>query len=153
MILFNISTFDPYVWAIPAPLEIRIIFCVGNILITSTVSSSDVFPEPILMIPPTETSLGILLTKISSIATLPDVTVFIGAIKDTREVLIPISNEFVNQMYEGTQFIGSQFFPHPEYEDLSTASFYTVNVTGTSRAIIKDGSVRKFGTKGRRNKK
>ena len=27
------------------------------------------------------------------------------------------------------------------------------NVTGTSRAIIKDGSVRKFGTKGRRNKK
>ena len=66
---------------------------------------------------------------------------------------INFSNEFVNQMYEGTQFIGSQFFPHPEYEDLSTASFYTVNVTGTSRAIIKDGSVRKFGTKGRRNKK
>ena len=100
--MFNISTFDPYVCATPAPLETRIIFCVGNILITSTVSSiapawnSDVFPEPILMIPPTETSLGILLTKISSIATLPDVTVFIGEIKDTREVLIPISNESVN---------------------------------------------------------
>ena len=56
-------------------------------------------------------------------------------------------------MRKGTQFIGSSFFPHPEYEDLSTASFYTVQVTGTTRAIIKDGSVRKFGSKNRRKKK
>ena len=59
---------------------------------------------------------------------------------------INFSNPFIEQMLVGTQNINPGFFPHPEYEDLSTASFYTVQVTGRSRAIIRDGSVRKYGT-------
>ena len=37
-----------------------------------------------------------MFTKISSTATLPVVTVFVGAINATREVVIPILNESVN---------------------------------------------------------
>ena len=58
--------------------------------------NADVFPEPTLIVPPIETSFGILLTKISSIARLPDATVFVGASNFTREVVIPIVKESDN---------------------------------------------------------
>ena len=60
---------------------------------------------------------------------------------------------YVIRLDDGTQNINPGYFHHPEYEDLSTASFYTVNVTGKGRAIIKDGSVRKYGSKNKRMKK
>ena len=79
--------------------EYTIILCEGNILIIFTVSSSVVFPEPNLIVPPIETSFGILLTKISSIARLVVID-FVGAVKNTRDVLIPILWEFVNPKIE-----------------------------------------------------
>ena len=82
------------------------------------------------------------------------------ATKSNGDIVYPVNHwinygrdPYIIRLEDGTQNINPGYFPHPEYEDLSTASFYTVNVTGKQRAIIRDGSVRKFGSKDRRNKK
>ena len=53
------------------------------------------------------------------------------------------SNPWVDRMYQGTQNItnsGSAFHPHNTYTDLSSASFYSVKVTGgENQLIVKSG--------------
>ena len=82
------------------------------------------------------------------------------ATKSNGDIVYPVNHwinygrdPYIIRLEDGTQNTNPGYFPHSKYEDLSTASFYTVNVTGKQRAIIRDGSVRKFGSKDRRSKK
>ena len=50
------------------------------------------------------------------------------------------SNPWVDRMYNGTQNINPGFQPHNTYVDLSSASFYSVTVTGgENQLIVKSG--------------
>ena len=65
ILLFNASTFEPKVCAIPVCLWIRTILSLGKIFNTFNSSVSLVLPDPTLIDPPTEIVLGIWVNVIS----------------------------------------------------------------------------------------
>ena len=92
--LFNMSIWEPNVWAIPACLWTLITLGVGNTSNTFNSSVSVVFPEPTLNEPPIATELGIEVTKISCITPLALPT-FIVCASPTVTVLTPTLKVFV----------------------------------------------------------
>ena len=69
------------------------------------------------------------------------------------DIIYP-SNHWINfsddgmrtNFIEGTQYVGGSYLEFSEHEDLSTASFYSVTVTGENQLVVRRGKAKKTST-------